>query len=210
MRDDPHRRRRGRQRHRPRDRFQTRDPARYFYPDRQWKTGFVGGDYRWLDGDGVGGRNLDARTLFFYLATVNTPAMALEMAGVGSQYALTDHDGSGAYLDGAKNYRLTLPPDVPAKDFWSVVAYDPQTRSELQTGQPFPSKQQRTRRTHLQRRRLDRPALRPDRARRATDRQLDPDRARQELVTRPAPLRAARALVRQDLGPRRHRTTLTG
>ena len=28
---------------------------------------------------------------------------------------------------------------MPAKDFWSVVVYDPQTRSELQTGQPFPS-----------------------------------------------------------------------
>jgi hypothetical protein len=26
------------------------------------------------------------------------------------------------------------------RDFWSVVVYDPQTRSELQTGQPFPSK----------------------------------------------------------------------
>jgi len=29
---------------------------------------------------------------------------------------------------------------VPAKDFWSVVVYDPQTRSQLQTEQPFPSK----------------------------------------------------------------------
>ena len=29
---------------------------------------------------------------------------------------------------------------MPAKDFWSVVLYDPQTRSELQTSQPFPSK----------------------------------------------------------------------
>ena len=29
---------------------------------------------------------------------------------------------------------------MPAKDFWSVVVYDPQTRSELQTGQPFPSR----------------------------------------------------------------------
>lgn len=30
---------------------------------------------------------LDARTLFFYGATVNTPAMALKMIGKGSQYA---------------------------------------------------------------------------------------------------------------------------
>ena len=89
---------------------------------------------------GAGGRNLDARTYFFYMATVNTPAMALKMIGKGSQYAFGDKDENGQYLDGSKTYKLTIPADVRAKDFWSVVAYDPQTRSELQTGQPFPSK----------------------------------------------------------------------
>ncbi|HEY3703219.1 MAG TPA: DUF1214 domain-containing protein [Acidimicrobiales bacterium] len=84
--------------------------------------------------------NLDARTMFFYLATVNTPAMALKIPGVGSQYALVEHDSHGNHLDGATSYRLTLPPDAPAKDFWSVVAYDPQTRSELQSGQALPSR----------------------------------------------------------------------
>ena len=120
--------------------FKTRDPEAYRYPDRRWKTAFIGNDYRWLRDDGVGGRNLDARTLFFYIATVNTPAMALQIPGVGSQYAYAEHDSRGKYLDGAKHYQLIIPPDVPAKDFWSVVAYDPQTRSELQTGQAFPSK----------------------------------------------------------------------
>jgi hypothetical protein len=49
-------------------------------------------------------------------------------------------DKSGSYLDGAKNYTLHIPANPPAKDFWSVVVYDPQTRSELQTSQTFPSK----------------------------------------------------------------------
>ena len=62
------------------------------------------------------------------------------MVGVGSQYALTFRDRAGDYLDGAAHYRLTIPAGVPAKDFWSVVVYDPQTRSELQTDQPFPSR----------------------------------------------------------------------
>jgi hypothetical protein len=35
---------------------------------------------------------------------------------------------------------MNIPANVPAKDFWSVVVYDPQTRSQLQTGQPFPAK----------------------------------------------------------------------
>jgi hypothetical protein len=120
--------------------FRNRDPEAYIYEDRRWMTGFVGGDYRWLRDGGQGGRHLDARTLFFYLATVNTPAMALQMVGVGSQYAVAMADADGEALDGARRYRLRLPAGVPAKDFWSVVVYDPQTRSELQTVQPYPSR----------------------------------------------------------------------
>ena len=66
--------------------------------------------------------------------------MVLKMVGAGSQYAVAATDKEGSYLDGSKTYRLRIPADVPANDFWSVVAYDPQTRSELQTGQPYPSK----------------------------------------------------------------------
>ncbi|HFE65616.1 MAG TPA: DUF1254 domain-containing protein [Chloroflexi bacterium] len=120
--------------------FQLREEGAYLYESGYWKTGFVGGDYRWLRDGGAGGRYLDARTYFFYIATVNTPAMALKMVGKGSQYALCDKDKNGDFLYGDKNYKLNIPANVPAKDFWSVVIYDPQTRSELQTGQPFPSK----------------------------------------------------------------------
>jgi hypothetical protein len=120
--------------------FNSRMPAAYYYEGKSWTTGFIGGSYEWLVDGGMGGRYLDARTLFFYVATVNTPAMALEMVGVGSQYALNAKDKDGNYLDGGKNYKLNIPANVPAKDFWSVVIYDPQTRSELQTSQPYPSK----------------------------------------------------------------------
>lgn len=120
--------------------FQAREPETYIYEGRTWTVGFVGGSHEWLKDGGMGGRFLDARTMFFYMATVNTPAMVLKMVGVGSQYALNAKDNRGDYLIGDKNYRLNLPANVPAKDFWSVVIYDPQTRSELQTSQPFPSK----------------------------------------------------------------------
>lgn len=120
--------------------FQPQLEGARYYPDSKWGTGFVGGDYQWIADKGLGGRYLDARTLFFYQATVNTPAMVLEMVGKGSQYAYIATDKNGEYLNGAKSYSLTIPANVPAQDFWSVVVYDPQTRSELQTGQPFPSK----------------------------------------------------------------------
>src|SRR5271165_2233950 len=52
----------------------------------------------------------------------------------GRQFSIIFDRGAGA-----KNYKLHLPPNVPAKTFWSVVLYDPQTRSELQTDEQFPS-----------------------------------------------------------------------
>ncbi len=120
--------------------LRPRNKSAFYYEDSQWFTAFIGGDYQWLIDKGNEGRNLDARTAFFYGYTLNTPAMVLKMVGAGSQYAVAATDQDGNYLDGNKNYRLHIPPNVPAKDFWSVVLYDPQTRSELQTSQPFPSK----------------------------------------------------------------------
>jgi hypothetical protein len=108
----------------------------YHYPNSAWRKLFAGGDYRFLQDDI---RQLDARLFYFFYATVNTPALVKKMVGVGSQYAAAFVDAKGQPLDGAKNYRLHLPPNIPAKNFWSVVLYDNQTRSMLQTDQQFPS-----------------------------------------------------------------------
>ena len=116
-----------------------RDQSAFLYEGSYWKRGFVGGSYEFLKDEGMGGRNLDARSQFFYFATVNTPAMTWKLVGKGSQYGWGYLDASGDYLDGNKTYKLNLPKDAPAKKFISIVLYDPQTRSQLQTDQPFPS-----------------------------------------------------------------------
>jgi hypothetical protein len=118
-----------------------REESAFLYEDSYWKRGFVAGNYEYLVDEGMGGRNLDARTQFYYMATVNTPAMTWKLIGKGSQYAWGYLDSKGNYLDGSKTYMMNIPKNPPAEKFWSVVAYDPQTRSELQTSQPFPSKQ---------------------------------------------------------------------
>jgi hypothetical protein len=120
--------------------FRPREARNSYYPNSQWQNLFGAADYRFLDDNGVGGRNLDARTTFYYGYTVNTPAMIAKIVGRGSQYALALADKDGNPFDGAKTYKLSVPANAPVKDFWSVVIYDPQTRSELQTSQPFPSK----------------------------------------------------------------------
>jgi hypothetical protein len=117
--------------------FRSRMTDAYFFPDSAWMTTFVGGSYEFLSQPGV--RNLDARALFHYYATGITPAMAMKMVGIGSQYAAAFVDSKGDPLDGSKTYKVHLPPNIPAKDFWSFVLYDNQTRSMLQTDERFPS-----------------------------------------------------------------------
>jgi len=117
-----------------------RNDSEFLAEGSHWKKGFVGNSWEYLRDEGMGGRHLDARTHLYYFATVNTPAMAMKLIGAGSQYAWGYLDSEGNHLDGGKTYRMNLPKDPPIEAFWSVVVYDPQTRSMLQTGQPFPSK----------------------------------------------------------------------
>ena len=86
-----------------------------------------------------GARKLNARIVFFYPATGITPAMCMRLTGIGSQYLMATRDADGEFLDGARSYRINLPADIPESRFWSVMVYDRQTRSMLQTEQPFPS-----------------------------------------------------------------------
>jgi hypothetical protein len=116
--------------------YRSRDADAYPYPNSGWQTPFVGNSYQFLR-NGV--RLLDARSSFFFIATGITPAMTLKAPGAGSQYEFAVTDAKGRPFDGSKTYRLHLPPNVPAKDFWSLVVYDLQTRSMLQTDQQFPS-----------------------------------------------------------------------
>jgi hypothetical protein len=117
--------------------YKSRIPEAYFYENSAWNTPFVGGSYQFLKEKGV--RNLDARTYFFLYATGITPAMAEVVIGKGSAYAAAFVDAKGDPLDGGKNYKIHLPPNIPEKNFWSFTLYDTQSRSMLQTDQQFPS-----------------------------------------------------------------------
>ncbi|HRI93844.1 MAG TPA: DUF1214 domain-containing protein, partial [Accumulibacter sp.] len=127
-----------------------RDPSWYHYPDSGWVNMLFESGYEFetpipeITREGVkpfpptGYRQLDARSAFFYGVTGITPAMAMRLPGIGSQYVWTMVDADKNYLDGGKTYKVTLPKGIPAGKFWSFTLYDTMTRSMLDTPQRFP------------------------------------------------------------------------
>lgn len=72
---------------------------------------------------------LDERAAYFYEAVALSKGMVNKTPGVGQAYLGTYRDKDGRAFDGAKTYRLRVPPNPPAKQFWSVTVYDVDTRS---------------------------------------------------------------------------------
>jgi len=127
-----------------------RDPSWFYYPGSAWSNLLFQTGYEFetqipqITKEGVkpypptGYRTMDARTYFFYGITGITPAMAMRLTNVGSQYLLAMADAQKNYFDGAKTYKCTLPKDVPESNFWSFTVYDNMSRSMLDTPQRFP------------------------------------------------------------------------
>ncbi len=113
--------------------FASTRPDRMAWPDRKWEwAGLVPDDARFQTPSGM---DLDARDRWFIQAIVTSPAMFRRTPGAGSLYWLAARDNTGAFFDGGKTYKLTVPQPVPGKLFWSVTVYDSQTRSMVQTDQ---------------------------------------------------------------------------
>ena len=67
---------------------------------------------------------VDGRGLAYSYAYI-----ALKRLRVGQYYLITIKDKDGEAYDGAKIYRLHVPPDVPVEQYWSVTAYDRETHA---------------------------------------------------------------------------------
>lgn len=119
----------------------------HVYKDRQWLNPVNNLGSRWPNASTDltfadskhGFRNIDARAWFFTDYYSISPGMVSMTSGKGAFYMIAFKDASGDWLNGQNNYKLTLPPDIPAELFWSVTLYEAENASGLDNGQPFPS-----------------------------------------------------------------------
>ncbi len=153
-----------------------------------------------------GARKLNARIAFFYPHTGITPAMCMRLPGIGSQYLIAMRDSDGQFLDGDRNYRLALPPEIPESRFWWVMLYDRQTRSMLQTDQPKPDIGSQSGSVQTNPDGSTDAMSTSDPPPPQENQQLDPNRPRQGLLHHPPSLQPPLAILRQDLATERDRT----
>jgi hypothetical protein len=108
--------------------FDNRFAGGLYRPDARW-YGLIGLDPAQ---DLADYSQLDERAAYTYVAIAMSKAMVTETPGVGQAYLSSFRDKEGHAFDGAKSYRLHVPPNPPAKQFWSVTLYDVDTRSLIQ------------------------------------------------------------------------------
>ena len=117
------------------------------YPDRQWvnpidnitpKDARNTNDLTFTNIAGAY-RDLDARNWFFTNYYSISPGMVSKIPGKGAAYMIGFTDSEGKPLSGGSNYKLSLPANIPAANFWSVTLYEAENASGLANGQPFPS-----------------------------------------------------------------------
>jgi hypothetical protein len=65
--------------------------------------------------------------------------IGIKRLGAGQFYSISIRDKDGEAFDGGKSYRLTVPPNAPVEQYWSVTAYDRETHALIK-GMPRASR----------------------------------------------------------------------
>jgi hypothetical protein len=102
--------------------YQKKIASNLFWPDRHWSFVMVpdaNHGFEFVTDEAVEIDNRAAAWFFFtFYPRIMKPGQ------VGVTYLSPTADASGAALQAGKNYRLRVPADVPARQFWSLTMYD--------------------------------------------------------------------------------------
>jgi hypothetical protein len=67
---------------------------------------------------------VDVRSMTYSIGYIG-----IKRLGTAQFYLLANKDHGGERLDGARTYRLSVPPNVPTKQYWSATVYDRHTHA---------------------------------------------------------------------------------
>lgn len=108
--------------------FDKRFDGSRYRPDAHWDYVIMADPAQDLENHS----QLDERAAYFYEAVALSKGMITRTVGEGQAYLASYRDKDGHAFDGARTYRLRVPPRAPMKQFWSVTLYDVDTRSVIQ------------------------------------------------------------------------------
>jgi hypothetical protein len=107
--------------------FRGRLPGIRYRPDATWE--YVIPPWFNVQQDVENSTQLDERIALYYSAWGMSNGSVTKIRGVGQVYLSSFVDKAGQPFDGAKSYRLRVPPNPPAKLFWSVTVYEVDDRT---------------------------------------------------------------------------------
>jgi hypothetical protein len=110
--------------------FEKRMEGYRYKPDASWD--YVIPPWYAVDQDVENSTQFEERTALFYEGIGMSAGSITDTPGIGQSYLAVYRDAEGHALDGGKTYGLNIPPNVPAKLFWSVTLYDVETRCPIQ------------------------------------------------------------------------------
>lgn len=118
------------------------------WPDRHWTNPANNAaepgaekslDLNWVNTE-HGFTDFEQRIWFFTDYYSWSPGMVSQTPGRGAAYYVGFNDADGEPLSGDASYKLTLPADIPAENFWSLTLYEAENASGLATeARRFPS-----------------------------------------------------------------------
>ncbi|WFR73203.1 DUF1214 domain-containing protein [Prescottella defluvii] len=127
--------------------YDEEEKARW-WPDRHWvahvKTEYDDFMHTLLDEEwrdrATGHTDVNAKLHMFTNHYSISSGMMSSIVGMGAKYGDAYKDSAGDYLRGENTYEITLPPNPPARLFWSVTVYDAETAAGVDVdGQEYPS-----------------------------------------------------------------------
>jgi hypothetical protein len=119
--------------------FEKRFEDVYYRSETHWKYPMV---WHWSH-ETEFYHQMDEMASYTYEAIGTNKAMSTEIPGVGQAYLGAYKDSEGNWLDGSNNYKLHIPPNPPAKQFWSITLYDVDTRCLINNEQQIADKSSR-------------------------------------------------------------------